>query len=94
MSAIELWSYSSGHETTVNFNTSFTPETSKFLEINSGNEGPAVFIPKYNNVPVRRKYMDDVTKAIISLKNLNIKPSDGTHHIMYLFLIYGLGVLK
>lgn len=93
VSASELWSYPPGYETTVNFNASFSPETSKFLEINDPEEGPAVFIPKYNNIPVRRRYMDDVTKAIISLKNLNVKPPDGefffsqTHISMFVNLI-------
>lgn len=33
---------------------------------------PAVIIPKYNNYPIRKHNIDDVTKAIVPLKLLNV----------------------
>ncbi len=37
---------------------------------------PAVIIPKYNNYPTRKHHIDDVTKAIVPLKLLNVASLD------------------
>ncbi|XP_035231471.1 protocadherin-like wing polarity protein stan isoform X2 [Stegodyphus dumicola] len=73
VSASELWCLPPGQENTNFANASLSPEMSKFVEVIDMEEGPSVLIPKYNNFPVRQKYMDDVTRAIVPLKNLNIK---------------------
>jgi cadherin EGF LAG seven-pass G-type receptor 1 len=34
---------------------------------------PAVSIPKYNNYPIRKQNIDDITRAVIPLKSLGVK---------------------
>ncbi|OTF70134.1 protocadherin-like protein wing polarity protein stan-like protein, partial [Euroglyphus maynei] len=38
-----------------------------------GQSNPSVVIPKYNNYPLRKHNIDDITKAIIPLKILNVQ---------------------
>lgn len=39
-------------------------------------QNPAVVIPKYNNYPLRKQNIDDITRAIIPLKLLNVNSLD------------------
>ncbi|KAH7641931.1 protocadherin-like wing polarity protein stan isoform x3 [Dermatophagoides farinae] len=41
-----------------------------------GQSNPSVVIPKYNNYPLRKHNIDDITKAIIPLKILNVQSFD------------------
>ncbi|XP_042896981.1 protocadherin-like wing polarity protein stan isoform X2 [Parasteatoda tepidariorum] len=71
ISASELWSLPSDGFTSNNL--SLSPETSQYMDISDFEIGPAVLIPKYNNFPRRKSFLDDVTKAKIPLKILNVK---------------------
>ncbi|KAF7495378.1 Cadherin EGF LAG seven-pass G-type receptor 1 [Sarcoptes scabiei] len=41
---------------------------------------PAVIIPKYNNYPIRKQNIDDITKVIIPLRLLNVESLDDLKH--------------
>lgn len=45
-------------------------------EVLSSLSSPAVVIPKYNNYPVRKHYIDDITKAVVPLRLLNVNTLD------------------
>ncbi|KAF8796749.1 Cadherin EGF LAG seven-pass G-type receptor 2 like protein [Argiope bruennichi] len=72
VSSSELWSYPPGSERAAH-NASTTPEKSQFVDASDPDDGPSVLIPKYNNFPKCKKFTDDITRAFIPLKILNIK---------------------
>lgn len=39
----------------------------------SNDVGPAITLPKYNNYPIRKQHIDDVTRAIIPLRSIGVK---------------------
>ncbi|CAL1293860.1 unnamed protein product [Larinioides sclopetarius] len=80
VSVSELWSYPHGSEHTAR-NTTLTPETSQFVDISDPDDGPSVLIPKYNNFPKCKKFSDDITKAFIPLKILNIKSIEDSKNL-------------
>ncbi|KAG8196303.1 hypothetical protein JTE90_013791 [Oedothorax gibbosus] len=79
VSASELWSYPPHYDLSSSHNLTLTPETSQFVEVSSDpEEGPSVVIPKYNNFPKSKVLGDEVTRAFIPLRNLNIKSVEDT----------------
>ena len=49
-----------------------------------GLSNPAVVIPKYNNYPLRKQNIDDITKAIVPLRLLNVNTLDELRNSMSL----------
>ncbi|GIX77506.1 cadherin EGF LAG seven-pass G-type receptor 2 [Caerostris extrusa] len=74
VSASELWSFPTAN---ANRNGNMSQETSQFLDMSDLDDGPSVLIPKYNNFPKCKKFSDDITRAMIPLKHLNIKSLEG-----------------
>ncbi|GFV09493.1 protocadherin-like wing polarity protein stan [Trichonephila clavipes] len=76
VSASELWSFPPSESSGVNM--TLNAETSQFVDLSDPEDGPSVLIPKYNNFPKCKKFSDDTTRAILPLKNLNIKAVEDT----------------
>lgn len=74
VSTDELWDIPKSLQSFIN-RTSLIHSSvpSVYLDYSLQDAGPSVTIPKYNNYPIRKHHIDDITRAVIPVKSLGIK---------------------